>query len=193
MKDSGQEIDEANLRLNLWLTQGLVLAIAAGSSLFFLGWERTVRLFAAPDGSGLAMALLIALGIILASVAMDRYLPSSWQDDGNVNETVFGNMSPFMTLLVCISVGVGEEWLFRGVVQSWVGNLWTSIIFTLIHVRYLKKPLLFISVFVTSLLLGMLYEREGTLWPSIIAHILIDLVLAYYLQFTLNGRKGKKQ
>lgn len=192
MKDSGQEMDEANLRLNLWLTQGLVLAIAAGSSLFFHGAGGTKELFAAPDWPGIGLAAGVALLIVLASIAMDRYLPSSWQDDGSVNEMVFGSMSPWMTLLVCISVGVGEEWLFRGVVQPFAGNLWTSVIFTVIHVRYLKKPLLFISVFLTSLSLGWLFQREGTLWPSIFAHIAIDLLLAYYLQYTLKKGKGEE-
>ncbi|QRG69876.1 CPBP family intramembrane glutamic endopeptidase [Brevibacillus choshinensis] len=193
MKDSGQEMDEANLRLNLWLTQGLVLAIAAGSSFFFHGVNGTRELFVPPGWHGIGMAAGVALLIVLASIAMDRYLPSSWQDDGSVNEMVFGNLSPWMTTLVCISVGVGEEWLFRGVVQSFVGNVWTSVIFTVIHVRYLKKPLLFISVFLTSLLLGWLFQREGTLWPSIFAHIAIDLLLAFYLQYTLKKGKGEEQ
>ncbi|MED4751106.1 CPBP family intramembrane glutamic endopeptidase [Brevibacillus choshinensis] len=193
MGDSGQEMDEANLRLNLWLTQGLVLAIAAGSSFFVHGWIGTRELFVAPDWLGLGMALVIALLIVVASITMDIYLPSSWQDDGSVNEMVFGGMSPFMTLLVCISVGVGEEWLFRGVIQTVAGNLWTSVLFTLIHVRYLKKPLLFVTVFVTSMLLGYLFQREGTLWPSIFAHIAIDLLLAFYLQYTLKKGKGEEQ
>ncbi|MDF2682044.1 MAG: family intrarane metalloprotease [Brevibacillus sp.] len=193
MGDSGQEMDEANLRLNLWLTQGLVLAVAAGSSFFFHGRSGTKELFVAPGWPSLGLALIVALLIVAASIAMDRYLPSSWQDDGSVNEMVFGSMSPFTTLLVCISVGVGEEWLFRGVVQPLAGNLWTSVIFALIHVRYLKKPLLFVSVFVTSMLLGFLFQREGTLWPSILAHIAIDLLLAFYLQFMLKKGKGEEQ
>lgn len=192
MKDSGQEMDEANLRFNLWLTQGLVLGIAAGSSWLVHDWSGTAALFAWPDWSGLVQALAVALLIVAASIAMERYLPSSWQDDGQVNERVFGRMPPSMTVLVCITVGVGEEWLFRGVIQLFAGNVWTSLIFALIHVRYLKKPLLFASVLATSLLLGLLFQRTGTLWPSIAAHIIVDMLLAFYLQHTLKKGWGEE-
>ncbi|MFD2371805.1 CPBP family intramembrane glutamic endopeptidase [Brevibacillus sp. GCM10020057] len=185
-------MDEANLRLNLWLTQGMVLGIAAGSSWLVHGASGTAALFAKPDWADMNMALGVALLIVAASIAMDRWLPSNWQDDGQVNEMVFGQMSPIMTLLVCIAVGVGEEWLFRGVIQPFVGNVWTSVIFSLVHFRYLKKPLLFLSVMGTSLLLGLLFQRTGTLWPSIAAHIIIDLLLAYYLQYSLWKGWGKK-
>lgn len=192
-RDSGQEMDEANLRLNLWLTQVVVLAIAAVGSFLVHGIGGTAGLFDMPKWTGMTLAMGFALSIVVASIAMDRFLPPHWQDDGNVNELVFGSMSPLMTVLVCISVGVGEEWLFRGVVQHFAGNLGTSVIFTVIHIRYLKKPLLFLSVFTTSMLLGLLYEWEGTLWPSITAHIAIDLLLAFYLQYTLKKGKGEKE
>ncbi|WP_339167880.1 CPBP family intramembrane glutamic endopeptidase [Brevibacillus sp. FSL L8-0520] len=86
------------------------------------------------------------------------------------------------TFVLCCVIGIGEEWLFRGVVQPVIGNVWTSVLFTLVHVRYLSKPLLVGSVFVTSWLLGWLMETSGSLLPSILAHIVIDLLLAFYIQ-----------
>ncbi|WP_289136135.1 CPBP family intramembrane glutamic endopeptidase [uncultured Brevibacillus sp.] len=193
MKYGGQEIDEATLRLNLWLTQGLVLIVAAGSSFWVHGIQGTMELFRFPLWSGLTWSGCVIAAIVLLSIVMDKYLPKHWQDDGSVNMRIFGSMSPVTTLLVCIVVGVGEEWLFRGVIQSFAGNFWTSLLFTLVHVRYVTKPLMVISVFGTSWLLGMLFTYSGSLWSPIVAHIGIDLLLAFYLQAIMKKEKGEKK
>lgn len=193
MKHNRQEMDDATLRLNLWMTQALVLAVSAGSSLLVHGWSFTLALFKAPDWTSMLWAGCVAFIVVSISIAMERFLPRTWQDDGSVNERIFGSMSPLMTVLVCAVVGIGEEWLFRGVIQPLAGIWWTSAIFTLVHVRYLKKPLLIVSVFLTSWLLGMLFDLRGSLWPPIAAHILIDLVLAFYLQYTIKQGKGEKE
>ncbi|MFS0555504.1 CPBP family intramembrane glutamic endopeptidase [Brevibacillus sp. 179-C9.3 HS] len=192
MKQDRQELDEATLRLNLWLTQGLVMGAAAAGSLLVLGWDATLSLFTLPGWEAMLWALCVAAGIIVASIAMDHYLPKRWQDDGSINEKVFGAMLPSTTIFVCMVVGVGEEWLFRGVIQTLTGNFWSSLIFTLIHVRYLKKPLMVISVFGTSWLLGLLFHQYQSLWPSIVAHISIDVMLAFYLQKTIK-KKGEEE
>lgn len=193
MKYGGQEIDEATLRLNLWLTQGLVLIVAAGSSLWAHGIQGTMELFRSPLWSSLTWSGGVIAGVVLLSIVMDKYLPKRWQDDGSVNMRIFGSMSPVTTLLVCIAVGFGEEWLFRGVIHSFAGNFWTSLLFTLVHVRYVTKPLMVISVFGTSWLLGMLFTYSGSLWSPIVAHIGIDLLLAFYLQATMKKEKGEKK
>ncbi|NQF12652.1 CPBP family intramembrane metalloprotease [Brevibacillus sp. HB1.3] len=192
MREDRLEVDEATLRLNLWLTQGIVMGVAAAGSFLVLGWDATLSLFTLPGWNALLWAVFVAAGIIIASIVMDRYLPKRWQDDDRINEKVFGSMLPSTTILVCMVVGVGEEWLFRGVIQSLTGNFWSSLIFTLIHVRYLKKPLMIISVFGTSLVLGLLFSHYQSLWPSIVAHILIDVMLAFYLQKTIK-KKGEEE
>ncbi|MGN7468905.1 lysostaphin resistance A-like protein [Brevibacillus sp. SAFN-007a] len=193
MKQSGLEVEEATLRLNLWLTQGMVLAIAAISSFSIHGWQGTLGLFNFPGWKGIGLACCMAAGVVLFSIAMDKYIPRRWQDDGGINEKVFGAMPASWTVLVCVIVGIGEEWLFRGVIQPFVGNGWTSLVFTLVHVRYWKKPLLVASVFGTSWLLGLLMDGYGSLWPSIVAHMVIDVSLAFYLQMTLKKEKGEEE
>ncbi len=193
MREDRLEVDEATLRLNLWLTQGIVMGVAAAGSLLVLGGDATLSLFIFPGWNAVLWAVFVAAGIIIASIAMDRYLPKRWQDDGSINEKVFGAMLPSTTILVCMVVGLGEEWLFRGVIQSLTGNFWSSLIFTLIHIRYLKKPLMIISVFGTSLILGLLFSHYQSLWPSIVAHILIDVMLAFYLQKTIKKRGRKSE
>lgn len=182
MKEQHPMIDDATLRFHLWLTQLIVLGLAAAGSLIFHGWEKSLALFHLAPARALLWSGGVALLVVLTSIAMDRYLPPKWQDDGDINERIFSGLSPWQTALLCIMIGLGEEWLFRGVIQPFAGNLWTSLLFTLVHVRYLRKPLLIGSVFLTSWLLGCLFEANGLLLPPILAHILIDLLLAFYIQ-----------
>ncbi|MDH6349184.1 type II CAAX endopeptidase family protein [Brevibacillus sp. 1238] len=193
MKESGLEVDEATLRMNLWLTQGLVLAAAAISSFWVHGWKGTLGLLSFQGWPGIGIACCVAVGIVVLNLVMEIFLPKRWQDDGSLNEKIFGAMSPGMTVMICVIVGFAEEWLFRGVIQPFAGNGWTSFLFTLVHVRYLKKPLLIVSVFGTSWLLGMLMEQQMSLWPPIVAHIVIDVSLAFYLQRTLKKAKGEEE
>ncbi|KLR73506.1 CAAX protease, partial [Geobacillus sp. T6] len=82
----------------------------------------------------------------------------------------------------CALIAVTEEWLFRGVVQTHWGLGPASIIFAVLHVRYLEKWFLFLMVMLVSLFLGMLYEQTGSLWVTITAHFLIDFVLALHIR-----------
>ena len=193
MKQDWQQWDDATLHLNLWVTQGLILAIAASCSLWLHGWSGTLDLFRVPEWTGIGWAALLAGAVILTSIAMDRYLPRKWQDDGNINERIFGSMSTAGIILVCAAIGIGEEWLFRGVIQPFAGNVWTSVIFTLVHTRYLRKPLLVASMFGTSWLLGFLFDLEQSLWPPILAHTAIDMVLALYLRYTITRGQGEEK
>ncbi|USG63549.1 CPBP family intramembrane metalloprotease [Brevibacillus ruminantium] len=193
MKQEHPMIDETTLRYHLWLTQFVVIMIAVAGSLLVHGWENSVALFRLSSAGAYLWALGIALVVVLSSIAMDRFLPPRWQDDGSVNERIFTGLTPGKTILLCALIGVGEEWLFRGVIQSLIGNLWTSLLFTLVHVRYLTKPLLVGSVFLTSWLLGNLFQADGQLLPPILAHIVIDLLLAFYIQFGFSRERRSRE
>lgn len=192
MKQDWHGLDDTTLQLNLWVTQGLILTIAAACSLWLHGWNGTLGLFRLPEWTGMGWAVLLAAAVILASIAMERYLPETWQDDGRINERIFGSMSTAGIFLACLAIGMGEEWLFRGVIQPFAGNLWTSVIFTLVHTRYLRKPLLIASLFTTSWLLGLLFDLEQSLWAPIVAHSGIDLVLALYVRYRMKRGKGEE-
>lgn len=190
MTDRLQEMDEATLRLNLFFTQGIVLMVAMLGSLFFLGFRQSLLLFSFPGVKDLLFAAVLITSVVLINILSEKLVPKSWQDDGDINKRIFLGLSWPITLMLCLLVGIGEEWLFRGVIQSYIGNGWTSLLFTLIHFRYLRKPFLLISVFVTSYLLGSLFEMSHRLLAPILAHALIDFILATYLQLTArNGRR----
>ena len=82
-------------------------------------------------------------------------------------------------VLVAVFAGIGEELLFRGVLQRlfiklfknpWAGILVTAFIFSAIHLQFYG----FIPRFILGILLGLIYWYSGSLWPAIIAHFTYD-------------------
>ena len=83
MKESGLEVDEATLRMNLWLSQGLVLAAAAISSFWVHGWKGTLGLFSFQGWPGIGIACCVAVGIVVLNLVMEIFftqaLAGRWQ------------------------------------------------------------------------------------------------------------------
>lgn len=88
-----------------------------------------------------------------------------------------------LSILVVISLlaGLGEELLFRGFIQEFMGLWWAAVLFLIPHIGFpLMLPFtvdkIFFSIFYlgTGLLLGLL-AREVGLAAAITAHSLYDL------------------
>ena len=88
-------------------------------------------------------------------------------------------------LLISLCAGVGEEMLFRGAVQPFLGIPITSVLFVAIH-GYLNPRdwrLSVYGIFMTAgiVLLGYLCQTRGLL-SAIVGHTLIDVYLLLYMQ-----------
>lgn len=104
-------------------------------------------------------------------------------DDGGINEMLFRNRPVWHIAIICVIVSVCEELLFRGAIQHGLGPYWTSIIFALIHVRYLRHWIPTGWVFLSSYALGYIYIQAGTLWAPIVCHFLIDFISGLVIKF----------
>ncbi|MBF5051137.1 hypothetical protein CLAVI_000773 [Candidatus Clavichlamydia salmonicola] len=93
----------------------------------------------------------------------------------------------YLAANVIIAVPFLEELFFRGLIQvaliKWIGRfqgiLWSSLIFTAMHFSPLQGASnlsLLPALFLTSLTLGIIYEKERTLLAPIIFHTLFNLV-----------------
>lgn len=79
---------------------------------------------------------------------------------------------------------IGEELVFRGVVQSalekygsWIALLGSSFMFAAIH----GPSVIFVDAFVMGLFFGAVFRLSGSIWPAIILHIVYNgLNLIYY-------------
>jgi membrane protease YdiL (CAAX protease family) len=88
-------------------------------------------------------------------------------------------------LLISLCAGVGEEMLFRGAVQPFLGIPITSVLFVAIH-GYLNPRdwrLSVYGIFMTAGIawLGYLGQTRGLL-SAIVGHTLIDVYLLLYMQ-----------
>jgi membrane protease YdiL (CAAX protease family) len=111
-----------------------------------------------------------------------------------IEETVaplFAGCPPLALALVSLAAGVGEEALFRGVIQTALGEavhpavglLGASLLFGLTH---LVTPTYALLAGVLGLYLGAITMATGNLLPAIVAHALYDFVALVF--WTGRGR-----
>jgi membrane protease YdiL (CAAX protease family) len=178
-----REISERTLLINLYFTQALILLFA-----FLLMWWLHITpgsLLIAHNGAGATIVtygILLAAAVLCSDFVLARWIPKHVTDDGGMNEKIFANRSFWHLIVICLVVSVCEELLFRGAIQNSIGVYWTSVLFAVIHVRYLQHWLMTLLVFAISYGLGWIYIQTGTLLTPIIAHFIIDFVLGYHLR-----------
>ncbi|MGA9288058.1 MAG: CPBP family intramembrane glutamic endopeptidase, partial [Anaerobacillus sp.] len=115
--------------------------------------------------------------IVLIDLLLMKIFPEDQLDDGGINERIFANLSLLHIFTLSLVIAISEELLFRGVIQTNFGLFIASGLFAIIHVRYLAKPVLFLSVVGISFMIGILFELTGNVLVTITAHFLIDFTM----------------
>ncbi|MTW84972.1 CPBP family intramembrane metalloprotease [Virgibacillus dakarensis] len=124
----------------------------------------------------LVYGVIPGLIIVTVDVILMAVLPEHYYDDGGINDKIFKNRSVSSIFIVVLVIAIAEELLFRGVLQTTFGYVTASTIFALVHIRYLKKPVLLLSVLFVSFYLGFLFERTGNLLTTMTAHFIVDFL-----------------
>ena len=75
--------------------------------------------------------------------------------------------------LVAMMAGLGEEILFRGLLQPWIGLFASNIVFGVVHS---VTPLYAVIAALIGTYLGALQLVTNNLWPPVLAHALYDFV-----------------
>lgn len=174
-----EKISYRTLIHSLYLTQLLLFFIALIIFIFFYRAgiaELWTSLLPTNIGVETLVGLLFAALVILINYALYRLAPAEMLDDGGINKKIFLNTPVYHIAFIAVLVAFVEELLFRVFIQSLVGVLATSVIFTLIHYRYFNKIILITFTFLTSLGLGLLMYYYG-FYAVFLAHFLIDFVL----------------
>lgn len=88
-------------------------------------------------------------------------------------------------IIISLCAGIGEEILFRGAIQLWLGVWITAVIFVALH-GYLdprSKPIFTYGLFMVAVSAGFGYlTNEVGLWTAATAHTVIDILLMGYLR-----------
>ncbi len=146
-----------------------------------------------------AMPIIGFLGEINSKMKLPEFLTGLEQWMQNMEDSTAGLMENFLktskinalivnVFMVGIIAGIGEELMFRGVIQKiftdWTknvhaGTIITAILFSAMHLQFYGfLPRLFLGLF-----LGYLLVWSGSLWMPIIVHIIYNsfAVVLYYL------------
>jgi membrane protease YdiL (CAAX protease family) len=178
-------LDSRTLALNVYISQGILFLLGLGGLYFFYirsGTDWTRVFFVLDIGNVLWYGTLTALAVIVLEIVLLTVLPSDMFDDGGLNERLFRDLSVWHIAVLCLVVAISEEFLFRAVIQPGLDVWWTSILFAVVHVRYLKKWVMVTTVFAISVLFGTLFEKTGTIWTVVWAHFLIDFILGCFVK-----------
>ncbi|MCG1028275.1 CPBP family intramembrane glutamic endopeptidase [Virgibacillus halodenitrificans] len=178
-----KRLTDKELRQQVVLTQTVFFVGSLLLSFFlFDPPSRWFDLFEIDPGEIVWFGIGTALIIVLIDLLIMLIFPPEYYDDGGVNKRLFNNITFSSLLLITMFVAIAEEMLFRGVIQSSFGYIVASITFALVHLRYLKKPVLLISVLFVSFLIGYIFELTGNLVVTITAHFITDFVLALLIR-----------
>ncbi|MFD1065273.1 CPBP family intramembrane glutamic endopeptidase [Oceanobacillus locisalsi] len=178
-----KQLSNKELRIQLFFSQGLLLLAAVVLSFFlfdsFFDW---FHLFSWNPREMIIFGLLSAVLIVLVELSVMYITPRKWRDDGGINELIFQNQPISFIFVFTLAVAICEELLFRGVIQTTFGYVFASILFALVHIRYLKKPLLFLAVLFLSFYIGWVYEYTANLIVPIVMHFFIDFLLGLVIR-----------
>ncbi|MFH1017293.1 MAG: CPBP family intramembrane glutamic endopeptidase [Pseudomonadota bacterium] len=168
-------------RLNL-LTVALFYFGMFGLSVWIDFSERIFRF--APFGPNfwsknlkdLGIAVTAAAAVIVVSYLLVRFLPPM-RGLGRFLAELLGSLKWTEAFAVAAFSALGEEFLFRGVIQHYLGIFPAALIFGALHTgpgrRFIPWTLF---AFLVGLVLGYVYERTGNLLTSTAAHFLINFV-----------------
>jgi uncharacterized protein len=132
-------------------------------------------------GAALLLAQVLSL-IGFGTEFLTTWLtPHTANQLGQVSQALYGNFGSDVLpwVLLAASAGIAEEVLFRGALQPRFGLLFTSLLFTAVHVQYGFSMILAL-ILLLALVLGVLRKIANTT-TAIVCHVAYDLIAG--LQF----------
>ncbi len=140
----------------MFLTQIILLTLATFLGIIlFKDRSAFFDLFIFDDLNILLIGVPAGVIVVLIDILLDESdTPSSYQDDGGINERIFSNLPYPMIFVVALVVAVSEEVLPRSVANTFLG---CYLLASFLLSRSLSLPFngfLFLNVLVLSFLSG---------------------------------------
>jgi membrane protease YdiL (CAAX protease family) len=179
--------------LGIWLAIGGA-AVGLGGAVFVLdhaaarqSLQPSTRLAVVGVGAG----CLMAAATYLLYPALARLSPFIAIEATRLYAS-FRALPPVIASLALLPVIVGEELVWRGVVQTelvrrlgrWRGVTLAALVYALAHAP-LRSPLLLAVALLCGMTWGALRAVSGSLVPSLLAHLVWDLVVLLWLPLDL--------
>ncbi len=168
------------------LCEGVLLLIYLVTS-FFLGRLEYPRY---PYVKELVFGVLLAVLLFVCNTALVRV---SYQREwrwmtGFIDEMIVplvSRLGIWHAVVISLAAGIGEEFFFRGLLQPYLGVIFTSVLFSLAHFAFELRRFyqLLILYFLIGIVFGLVYELFGSLWAPIIFHVIYDFLAILYFRF----------
>jgi membrane protease YdiL (CAAX protease family) len=170
----------------------LLIALATQSGLIGFSWW-CARAFDLPPWWGVPerdvlIGIAAAAVLALANLLLLTRAAPNWVVDGvravfyDTVVPLFGSLGPFSAIVIGAAAGVGEEWLFRGIVQPVVGISLASVLFGFAHVGGVRMLPFGVWAAGMGLVMGALAVATGGLLASMVAHGLYDILALHYVR-----------
>lgn len=176
-----QGLTDKELLFHLYATQIVLLVISFVLGFLLYGDFSYLNYLRWNDIHIVTVGVTTGVIVVLTDLALMKWLPSSYYHDGGLNERIFQNKSVFQIALIAFIVAISEEMLFRGIIQTKIGLILASLVFALVHFRYLFNWFLFLNICLLSLLIGAIYQISNNLAVTIVMHFVIDFLLGIYM------------
>lgn len=187
-KELINQLTDKELLFHLYATQLALIGISFILILLLPGENNFLNLFNWGDKAVFTIGLPAGLAVVALDITMMRILPPSYFDDGGLNDKIFSGRSIPHIAIIAMVVAISEEILFRGIIQEKTGLIVASIIFAVIHFRYLFNWFLFLNIVVLSFCIGAIYSWTGNLAVTVAMHFVIDFALGIILK--VKNEKG---
>ena len=178
-----KNLTDKELLLHLYMTQIILLVISFILGFILFNHFSYLNHMHFKDFNIVLIGIPSGAAVVIVDLILMKFLPSSFYDDGGLNERIFKHRNIFHIFIIAAIVAFSEELLFRGIIQTKVGLILASIIFAIIHYRYLFNWFLFLNIVVLSFFIGMIYEWTDNLAVTIVMHFIIDFLLGVYIKF----------
>jgi membrane protease YdiL (CAAX protease family) len=172
----------------------LTLIVAAGeggmlAAAILAAWATGVRLQAGVWRAGLLWGLLAAAALAAINLALLRYGGDAWPGHSLrhvcrlVVRPLFGQLRLWQIALISLLAGLGEELLFRGVLQPFIGVVAASLVFGAVHVGGRSFVGYGAWAATIGLFFGGLAVWTGGLTAPVVAHAMYDALALAYVRF----------
>ena len=155
---------------SFFIFTSIIMSHISSKNPFFIGKERIINTSHALLGFG------IGLGIVLISLILTQFFTWGKNLEAEFKKHLTPLHVPTIFGISCASA-LGEEFLFRGVLQQLAGLYTTSILFGLFHFPFKKELVPWsLMAILMGFVLGLLFEKTGNLTAPILCHFTINFL-----------------
>lgn len=119
--------------------------------------------------------MVLSLGYVCATDGCSAFNDTDSDESAGL-DALLDNLNWPVAIIISLGAGIGEELLFRGVLQRWIGVTGQAIAFGLAHAGNAYIPQVLFATLL-GVAFGLLYKRGWSLVTLMIAHTLYDFAL----------------